>query len=140
MLVGYPQESDQEFGELCDFVKEMEFDRLGVFQYSHEESTRAFDIEDDISPELKAERANELMEIQQEISTRKNHEKVGKTFKTLFDRKEGGYFVGRTEGDSPEVDNEVLVPAKKQFARIGDFAQVRITEATEYDIYGEIVA
>lgn len=140
MLVGYPQESDQEFGELCDFVKEMEFDRLGVFQYSHEESTRAYDVEDDISPELKAERANELMEIQQEISTRKNHEKVGKTFKTLFDRKEGGYFVGRTEGDSPEVDNEVLVPAKKQFARIGDFAQVRITEATEYDIYGEIVA
>ena len=140
MLVGYPQESDQEFGELCDFVKEMEFDRLGVFQYSHEESTRAYDVEDDISPELKAERANELMEIQQEISTRKNHEKVGQTFKTLFDRKEGGYFVGRTEGDSPEVDNEVLVPAKKQFARIGDFAQVRITEATEYDIYGEIVA
>lgn len=140
MLVGYPQESDQEFGELCDFVKEMEFDRLGVFQYSHEESTRAYDVEDDISAELKAERANELMEIQQEISTRKNHEKVGKTFKTLFDRKEGGYFVGRTEGDSPEVDNEVLVPAKKQFARIGDFAQVRITEATEYDIYGEIVA
>lgn len=139
MLVGYPQESDQEFGELCDFVREMEFDRLGVFQYSHEESTRAYDVEDDISPELKAERANELMEIQQEISTRKNHEKVGKTFKTLFDRKEGGYFVGRTEGDSPEVDNEVLVPAKKQFARIGDFAQVRITEATEYDIYGEIV-
>lgn len=140
MLVGYPQESDQEFGELCDFVKEMEFDRLGVFQYSHEESTRAYDVVDDISPELKAERANELMEIQQEISTRKNHEKVGQTFKTLFDRKEGGYFVGRTEGDSPEVDNEVLVPAKKQFARIGDFAQVRITEATEYDIYGEIVA
>jgi ribosomal protein S12 methylthiotransferase len=140
MLVGFPQESDQEFGELCDFVKEMEFDRLGVFQYSHEESTRAYDVEDDISPELKAERANELMEIQQEISTRKNHEKVGQTFKTLFDRKEGGYFVGRTEGDSPEVDNEVLVPAKKQFARIGDFAQVRITEATEYDIYGEIVA
>lgn len=140
MLVGYPQESDQEFQELCDFVQEMEFDRLGVFQYSHEESTRAYDVEDDISAELKAERANELMEIQQEISTRKNLEKVGKTFKTLFDRKEGGYFVGRTEGDSPEVDNEVLVPAKKQFARIGDFAQVRITEATEYDLFGEIIA
>lgn len=140
MLVGYPGETDQEFQELCDFVQEMEFDRLGVFQYSHEESTRAYDVADDISPELKAERANELMEIQQEISTRKNLGKVGKTFKTLFDRKEGGYFVGRTEGDSPEVDNEVLVPAKKQFARIGDFAQVRITEATEYDLFGEIVA
>lgn len=140
MLVGYPGETDREFRELCDFVQEMEFDRLGVFQYSHEENTRAYEVEDDISPELKAERANELMEIQLEISTRKNLEKVGKTFKTLFDRKEGGYFVGRTEGDSPEVDNEVLVLAKKQFARIGDFAQVRITEATEYDLFGEIVA
>ncbi|HPH21607.1 MAG TPA: radical SAM protein, partial [Haliscomenobacter sp.] len=140
MLVGYPQESDQEFQELCDFVQEMEFDRMGVFQYSHEESTRAYDVDDDVSAELKAERANALMEIQQEVSTRKNFEKVGKTFKTLFDRKEGGYFVGRTEGDSPEVDNEVLVPAKKNFARIGDFAQVRITEASEYDIFGEIVA
>ncbi len=140
MLVGYPQESDQEFQELCDFVQEMEFDRMGVFQYSHEESTRAYDVDDNVPAELKAERANALMEIQQEISTRKNFEKVGKTFKTLFDRKEGGYFVGRTEGDSPEVDNEVLVPAKKNFARIGDFAQVRITEASEYDIFGEIVA
>ncbi|AEE48033.1 30S ribosomal protein S12 methylthiotransferase RimO [Haliscomenobacter hydrossis] len=140
MLVGYPQESDQEFQELCDFVQEMEFDRMGVFQYSHEESTRAYDVDDDVPAEVKAERANALMEIQQEISTRKNFEKVGKTFKTLFDRKEGGYFVGRTEGDSPEVDNEVLVPAKKNFARIGDFAQVRIAEASEYDIFGEIIA
>jgi ribosomal protein S12 methylthiotransferase len=139
MLVGYPGETEQEFQELCDFVQDMEFDRLGVFQYSHEESTRAYTFADDVSAELKAERANILMEIQQDISTRKNHEKVGKTFKTLFDRKEGGYFVGRTEGDSPEVDNEVLVPAKNQFARIGDFAQVRITEAAEYDLFGEIV-
>lgn len=139
MLVGYPQESDREFQELCDFVQKMEFDRMGVFQYSHEESTRAYDVEDDVQAELKADRANALMEIQQTISTRKNAEKVGKTFKTLFDRKEGGYFVGRTEGDSPEVDNEVLVDAKKHFVRIGDFAEVRITEATEYDIYGEVV-
>jgi len=139
MLVGYPQESDQEFQELCDFVQKMEFDRMGVFQYSHEESTRAYDVDDDIPAEVKADRANALMEIQQTISTRKNAEKVGKTFKTLFDRKEGGYFVGRTEGDSPEVDNEVLVDAKKNFVRIGDFAEVRITEATEYDIYGEVV-
>jgi ribosomal protein S12 methylthiotransferase len=139
MLVGYPQESDREFQELCDFVQKMEFDRMGVFQYSHEESTRAYDVDDDIPAEVKADRANALMEIQQTISTRKNAEKVGKTFKTLFDRKEGGYFVGRTEGDSPEVDNEVLVDAKKHFVRIGDFAEVRITEATEYDIYGEVV-
>lgn len=140
MLVGYPQESDREFQELCDFVQKMEFDRMGVFQYSHEESTRAYGVEDDVPAELKAERANALMEIQQDISTRKNAEKVGKTFKTLFDRKEGGYFVGRTEGDSPEVDNEVLVDAKKHFVRIGDFAEVRITEATEYDIYGEVIS
>ena len=140
MLVGYPQESDREFQELCDFVQKMEFDRMGVFQYSHEESTRAYDVDDDIPAEVKADRANALMEIQQTISTRKNAEKVGKTFKTLFDRKEGGYFVGRTEGDSPEVDNEVLVDAKKHFVRIGDFAEVRITEATEYDIYGEVVS
>jgi ribosomal protein S12 methylthiotransferase len=139
MLVGYPQESEQEFQELCDFVQKMEFDRMGVFQYSHEESTRAYDVDDDIPAEVKVDRANALMEIQQTISTRKNAEKVGKTFKTLFDRKEGGYFVGRTEGDSPEVDNEVLVDAKKHFVRIGDFAEVRITEATEYDIYGEVV-
>lgn len=139
MLVGYPQESDREFQELCDFVQKMEFDRMGVFQYSHEESTRAYDVDDDIPAEVKADRANALMEIQQTISTRKNAEKVGKTFKTLFDRKEGGYFVGRTEGDSPEVDNEVLVDAKKHFVRIGDFAEVRVTEATEYDIYGEVV-
>jgi ribosomal protein S12 methylthiotransferase len=139
MLVGYPQESEQEFQELCDFVQKMEFDRMGVFQYSHEESTRAYDVDDDIPVEVKADRANALMEIQQTISTCKNAEKVGKTFKTLFDRKEGGYFVGRTEGDSPEVDNEVLVDAKKHFVRIGDFAEVRITEATEYDIYGEVV-
>jgi len=139
MLVGYPQESEQEFQELCDFVQKMEFDRMGVFQYSHEESTRAYDVDDDIPAEVKADRANALMEIQQTISTCKNAEKVGKTFKTLFDRKEGGYFVGRTEGDSPEVDNEVLVDAKKHFVRIGDFAEVRITEATEYDIYGEVV-
>ncbi len=139
MLVGFPGETEQEFQELCDFAEEMQFDRLGVFQYSHEESTRAYDYEDDIPAEVKAERAQTLMDIQQEISHQKNLAKVGRTFKTLFDRKEGQYFVGRTEGDSPEVDNEVLVKAKKQYARIGDFAQVKIIEATEYDLFGEIV-
>jgi ribosomal protein S12 methylthiotransferase len=139
MLVGFPGETEHEFQELCDFAAEMQFDRLGVFQYSHEESTRAYEYEDDIPAEVKAERAQTLMDIQQEISHQKNLSKVGKTFKTLFDRKEGQYFVGRTEGDSPEVDNEVLVKAKKQYARIGDFAKVKITEATEYDLFGEIV-
>ncbi len=139
MLVGFPGETDTEFEELCDFVKKMRFDRLGVFQYSHEEGTRAYDLEDDVPEEVKAERANRLMEIQQEISYEKNLAKVGKTYKTLFDRKEGGYFVGRTEGDSPEVDNEVLIPANEHYVRIGDFAQVEITEATEYDVFGKLI-
>ncbi|MDX1943259.1 MAG: 30S ribosomal protein S12 methylthiotransferase RimO [Saprospiraceae bacterium] len=138
MLVGFPGETEAEFQDLCDFVQEMRFDRLGVFQYSHEEDTRAYELEDDVPAEVKAERANRLMEIQQEISFEKNQEKVGKTLKVLFDRKEGEYFIGRTEGDSPEVDNEVLISAKNQYIRIGDFANVHITEVTEYDLFGEL--
>jgi ribosomal protein S12 methylthiotransferase len=122
-----------------DFVRAQEFERVGVFQYSHEESTRAYDFPDDIPAEVKAERAQRLMEVQQEISRRKNEAKIGQTFKTLFDRNEGRYFVGRTEADSPEVDNEVLVPAKGNYVRLGDFAQVRITGAEEFDLYGEVV-
>lgn len=140
MLVGFPGETEEEFEDLCDFVREMRFDRLGVFQYSHEEDTRAYELEDDVPPEVKADRANRLMAIQQEISFEKNQEKVGKTLKVLFDRKEGEYFIGRTEGDSPEVDNEVLVPAASQYVRIGDFAHVKITEVTEYDLFGEVVS
>jgi ribosomal protein S12 methylthiotransferase len=140
MLVGFPGETEAEFQELCDFVRDMRFERLGVFQYSHEEDTRAYELPDDVPAEVKAERANRLMAIQQEISAEINEAKVGQTFRVLFDRKEGGYFVGRTEYDSPEVDNEVLVPADRFYARIGDFAQVRITEATEYDLYGELLA
>lgn len=140
LLVGFPGETEEEFQDLCDFVEEMEFDRLGVFQYSHEEGTSAYGLEDDVPAAIKAERANRIMEIQQEISARKNEAKVGQSFRVLFDRKEGGYFVGRTEGDSPEVDNEVLVPAEGQYVRVGDFANVRITEATEYDIFGEVAA
>ncbi|MEZ4959553.1 MAG: 30S ribosomal protein S12 methylthiotransferase RimO [Saprospiraceae bacterium] len=140
MLIGFPGETEEEFQELCDFVKEMEFERLGVFQYSHEENTSAHDLEDDVPAEVKADRAARLMEIQQEISFRKNLEKVNQTYKVLFDRKEGGYFVGRTEFDSPEVDNEVLVDAKTQFVRIGDFAEVKITDAAEFDLFGEIVS
>jgi len=138
MLVGFPGETEEEFQELCDFVEEMEFERLGVFQYSHEENTGAFDLEDDVPAEVKAERAQRLMDIQQEISYRKNEEKVNQTFKVLFDRKEGGYFVGRTEFDSPEVDNEVLVDAKTQFVRIGDFANIKIVDAAEFDLFGEV--
>ncbi len=139
ILVGYPGETEQEFEELCDFIQEMRFERVGVFQYSHEEGTIAHGVEDDVPAEVKVDRANRLMEIQREISAEKNEAKIGKTLRVLFDRKEGGYFVGRTEADSPEVDNEVLVDAKKFYVRIGDFANVKIIEAEEYDLYGEVV-
>lgn len=139
MLVGFPGETEEEFQDLCDFVADMRFDRLGVFQYSHEEDTRAYDLEDDVPAEVKAERANRLMEIQQEISLEHNEALIGKTFKVLFDRKEGEHFVGRTEYDSPEVDNEVLVAAKDHYVRIGDYANIRITDATDYDLFGEPV-
>jgi ribosomal protein S12 methylthiotransferase len=138
MLVGFPGETEEDFKELCDFVKEMEFERLGVFMYSHEENTSAHDFEDDVPAELKEERAAILMEIQQEISTRKNDEKIGKTFKVLIDRKEGAYFIGRTEFDSPEVDNEVLIDAKKHFCRVGDFVEAIIDDATDFDLYASL--
>lgn len=139
MLVGYPGETEQEFKELMDFVKEMKFERLGVFQYSHEENTRAYDVLDDVPTRTKQARANKLMKLQQKISDKLNHAKVGNTYKVLFDRVEGDYFVGRTEFDSPEVDNEVLVPTKGNFARIGDFAMVEVTDAAEFDLFGRIV-
>jgi len=139
LLVGFPGETDEEFKDLCDFVEKMRFERVGVFQYSHEENTLAHDMTDDVPAEVKAERAERIMEIQQEISYERNREKVGKTLKVLFDRKEGEFFVGRTEFDSPEVDNEVLVKAANNYVRIGDFAQVHITEASEYDLFGEVI-
>jgi len=139
MLVGYPGETEQDFEELKQFIIDMRFERLGVFTYSHEESTRAHDVEDDVPQELKEERAAELMGIQEDISRELNQAKVGNTYKVLFDRKEGGYFIGRTEFDSPEVDNEVLVDAKTTYIRIGDFANVKINSAEEFDLYGEVV-
>lgn len=138
-LVGFPGETEEEFNDLCDFVAEMKFDRVGVFQYSHEEDTSGYLLADDVSQEIKAERANKIMEIQQSISFDHNQKRVGQTLRVLFDRKEGEYFVGRTEFDSPEVDNEVLVNAVEQFVRVGDFAMVEITDAEEYDLYGKVV-
>ncbi|MCH2045820.1 MAG: 30S ribosomal protein S12 methylthiotransferase RimO [Saprospiraceae bacterium] len=138
-LVGFPDETEEEFQDLVDFVKEMRFERLGVFHYSHEEDTRAYDMQDNIPAEVKADRANRLMEVQQEISAELNQEKIGKTYKVLFDRIENNYFVGRTEYDSPEVDNEVLVATKDNYVRVGDFAYVEITDATEFDLYGTLV-
>ncbi|HRG41724.1 MAG TPA: 30S ribosomal protein S12 methylthiotransferase RimO [Saprospiraceae bacterium] len=138
-LVGFPGESEDEFQQLCDFIEEMRFDRVGVFQYSHEEDTSGYLLADDVDAETKVARANKIMEIQQSISLDHNQEKVGQTLRVLFDRKEGEYFIGRTEYDSPEVDNEVLVPAKDYFVRIGDFAMVEITDAEDYDLYGKVV-
>lgn len=139
MLVGHPGESQQDFEEMCDFVREYKIDRLGVFTYSHEENTHSHTLQDDVPEEVKQERAEELMAIQQEISAELNQKKLGKTLKVLFDKKESGYFVGRTEADSPEVDNEVLVDAAQNFVRIGDFAHVLITESQDFDLYGKVV-
>ncbi|MEN9613195.1 MAG: hypothetical protein RLZZ628_4009 [Bacteroidota bacterium] len=139
MLVGFPGETEAEFETLCRFIEEMRFERVGVFQYSHEEGTTAHQLEDNVPPEVKAARAARLMAIQEDISFEKNEAKIGQTMKVLFDRKEGAYFVGRTEFDSPEVDNEVLVKVRKSDVRIGDFANVKITNVEAFDLYGTIV-
>lgn len=138
LIVGYPGETEEDFQELKQWVNDTAFDRLGVFTYSHEENTHAHLLEDDVTEEVKHHRAEEIMELQSDISFRLNQEKVGQTFKVLFDRKEGEYFVGRTEFDSPDVDNEVLVKASDVYVRMGDFAQVKITHADHYDLYGVI--
>ena len=139
LIVGYPGETQADFEALKSFVKEMRFDRLGCFTYSHEENTTAYELEDNVPEEVKLARANEIMEIQSQISWELNQQKVGKTFRCLIDRKEGNYFVGRTEYDSPDVDNEVLIDAKKHYVKIGDFVEVKIIDATDYDLYGEPV-
>lgn len=140
LIAGYPGETEAEFDEMYEFVEKIRFDRLGVFTYSHEEGTHAFNFEDDVPEEIKQERVDTIMELQQDISLNLNAAKEGKIFKVLFDRKEGGYFVGRTEHDSPEVDNEVLVAADQNFVRLGDFAQVKIQQTEAFDLYGEVIA
>jgi len=138
LLVGFPGESEKDFEELMDFVQAQHFERLGVFTYSHEENTAAYELQDDVPQELKEERAARLMELQSAISFEKNKAKIGTVQRVLFDRKEGDWFIGRTAFDSPEVDNEVLVDAKNQYLRIGDFADIVITDANEFDLYGMI--
>lgn len=140
LLLGHPGETDEEFDQLCDFVQQQRFDRLGVFTYSHEENTHAYTLADDVPAIVKEKRAATVMELQMGISEEKNAEKMGKTLKVLFDRLEGDHFVGRTEADSPEVDNEVWVPASNNYVRMGDFANVKITGFGPYDLHGEIVA
>jgi ribosomal protein S12 methylthiotransferase len=139
LISGHPGENEAHFDEMFNFVEKMRFDRLGIFTYSHEENTHAHTMPDDISQEIKQERADAIMALQEGISFELNQQKTGNVYKVLFDRKEGGYFVGRTEFDSPEVDNEVLVDATKHFVRLGGFTDVKIIEATEFDLYAEPV-
>lgn len=139
LIAGYPGETEADFQEMYEFVERMRFDRLGIFTYSHEENTHAFSLKDDVSEKIKRKRADQIMELQSGISYDLNQLKVGKTYKTLFDRVEGDYFIGRTEFDSPEVDNEVLVKKADHFVRLGDFADVTITSADHYDLYGTIL-
>jgi ribosomal protein S12 methylthiotransferase len=136
LIVGYPGETEADFRQLEDWVREMRFERLGCFTYSHEENTHAYQLEDDVSQEVKLERANKIMELQAQISWELNQEKIGKTFRCMIDRKEGDYFVGRTEYDSPDVDNEVLIDATTHYLKIGEFTNIRVTGAEDFDLYG----
>ena len=140
LIVGYPGETEENFDELKQWVKEMRFERLGCFTYSHEENTSAYLLKDDVPEEIKIKRANEIMEIQSQISWELNQEKIGKEFKVIVDRKEGSYFVGRTQFDSPDVDNEVLINAEQAYVRTGDFTTVKITAADDFDLYADVIS
>ena len=137
LIVGYPGETEEDFQTLKQWVTDMRFERLGCFTYSHEENTHAYTLEDNVPEDVKQQRANEIMEVQSQISWELNQQKIGQTFKCIIDRKEGNYFVGRTEFDSPDVDNEVLVDATQHYLKQGDFVNLKITEAADFDLYGE---
>lgn len=139
LIVGYPGETEEDFNILKEWVKETRFERLGCFTYSHEENTHAFDLEDNVPEDVKMARANEIMEIQGQISWELNQEKIGKVLRVMIDRKEGAYFIGRTEFDSPSVDNEVLIEAAETYLRPGDFYRVEITAAEDFDLYGRLI-
>jgi len=140
LIAGYPGETEADFQEMYDWVERSRFDRLGIFTYSHEENTHAFEFKDNVSPKLKKKRADLIMDLQAGISYDLNQQKLNKSFKVLFDRAEGDYFIGRTEFDSPEVDNEVLVKKDKTYVRIGDFSKVLIQSADHYDLYGDLIS
>ncbi|SHH35374.1 30S ribosomal protein S12 methylthiotransferase RimO [Winogradskyella jejuensis] len=140
LIVGYPGETEEDFQTLKQWVKDMRFERLGCFTYSHEENTHAYNLEDDVPEAVKIQRANEIMEIQSQISWELNQQKIGQEFKVVIDRKEGNYFVGRTEFDSPDVDNEVLIDATKTYLKTGEFTTVKVTEAEDFDLYGEVIS
>jgi ribosomal protein S12 methylthiotransferase len=138
LIAGYPGETEEDFQEMYDWVEKSRFERLGIFTYSHEENTHAHKFEDDVPAGLKRERADAIMELQSGISYDLNQKHIGQVRKVLFDRAEGDYFIGRTEFDSPEVDNEVLIKAADNYVRIGDFAPILITSADHYDLYGKL--
>lgn len=138
LIVGYPGETEENFQELKQWVTDMRFERLGCFTYSHEENTHAYNLEDNVPEDIKQDRANQIMEIQSQISWELNQAKIGQTLKVVIDRKEGNYFVGRTEFDSPDVDNEVLIDASKTYLKTGEFTTVTITDAADFDLYGEV--
>lgn len=140
LIAGHPGETEADFEETLDFVCRMRFDRLGVFTYSHEEQTHSYSMEDNVPEEEKQRRLDDIMLAQEEISYELNQQKVGKDFRVLIDRKEGDYFIGRTEYDSPEVDNEVLIPAKGIYLPVGEFCTVKVVEATEFDLYGKVIS
>lgn len=139
LICGYPGETEEDFKEMKNWVQQQRFDRLGCFAYSHEENTHAYNLEDDVPQEVKDKRVEEIMEIQSQISWELNQEKIGKKYRVLIDRKEGGYFIGRTEHDSPDVDNEVLIKADNIYLPLGDFVNVEITEASEFDLVGNVI-
>lgn len=139
LIAGYPGESEEDHEEMLKWVEASRFERLGIFTYSHEENTHAFSLKDDVSEKLKKKRADEVMKLQQEISYQLNQQKIGQSFKVLIDKKEGDYFIGRTEFDSPDVDNEVLIKASNDlYLSKGSFANVKITSATDFDLYGDL--
>ena len=139
LIAGYPGETEEDHQVVLDWVREQRFDRLGVFAYSHEENTHAYSLEDDVPAEVKQQRVDEIMAVQMDISRALNQEKIGHTYKVLIDRKEGGYFIGRTEFDSPDVDNEVLIPAEDIYLKIGDFCEVEVVDAHDYDLIGRVL-
>lgn len=139
LIVGYPGETEEDFQTLKQWVEAMRFERLGCFTYSHEENTHAYNLVDDVPQEVKQARANDIMELQSQISWGLNQAKIGQTLRVVIDRKEGQYFVGRTEFDSPDVDNEVLIDASKVYLKTGEFATVTITEAADFDLYAEVL-
>ena len=140
LIAGYPGETQEDFDEMYNWVKQMRFDRLGIFAYSHEENTHAYNFEDDVPAKVKKERTEQIMDLQAGISFELNEGKIGRTFKVLVDRVEGDFFIGRTEYDSPEVDNEVLIKKDSEtYLRLGDFVNVEITSSEYFDLFGKVV-